>query len=98
MNLQLLLIYLMCVGGFLFRVIVPYVLEWLEKKEPWSWEYLTMQLLGQIVSVITIYGTNFDELLLQLGNSGYAAAFIIGYFATDIGNMTRKANRAIRSN
>lgn len=85
-------IYAMAVLGFLFRVLAPYVLEKWETGEEWDWKYIGGQLVGQIVGILSLYGLGLDMALAGLQGVGLLGAFAYGYFATDLGNLARKAN------
>lgn len=90
----LLLVYGMALLGFAFRVVAPYAIERWETGAVWEWRYIGAQLAGQVVGLLTLYGTGIDAALAGLQNAGLFGAFAFGYFMTDLGNLGRKLKQA----
>ena len=84
--------------GFIGRVLIPYYLEKAVQPEPieFDWMYVRGQLAGAVVTLIpTLLG---GELLAEIGAMGWAAAFALAYFASDIGRGVQKLRSAANDN
>lgn len=91
MTVWLLIAYL---GGVVVSILFPYVLAWIETKEPFDWRMNLGRVLVALMGLLPVIGAT--EFLSQLSAAGYFGAFVLGLGFSQIGRIVQKATATAR--
>lgn len=80
--------------GVAGRVLIPYLIKWLDSGEPFNPRYMASQILAALVAVVPLILVS-DEIT-RIGAMALLAAFAYGWFASDLGREIQKGGQAAR--
>lgn len=76
------------VGGVTTSIVWPYLLAWIENKEPFDWRMNAGRILAAVMASLPLFAS--PDFLAQLGGMSYLAAFLYGMAASQLGRITQK--------
>lgn len=84
------------IGGVLARIVIPYLLEWVNTPGvAFDWRYLIGQILAAIIALIPV--TFNDQWLATIGGLSWASAVGAGWLAADLGREAQKIYDVVRN-
>lgn len=82
------------IGGVITSIVWPYLLAWVEKKEPFDWRMNIGRILTSLMGALPLLAN--PDWLAGLGAMSYVAAFVYGLGASEIGRAVQKTSDTVR--
>lgn len=80
--------------GVVARVVIPFLISYLETQEPFDWRYVVGQIVAAFVGVLALVLADEAGLIEMFSTVSPFMALALGYFAADVGREAQRFSGA----